>query len=151
MEPRHPRTLGTYGRRIYDYEPDRWGSVPLSTRRDHNNLLHWRVLQADQRDLLFFEELRKLSPRLSEETIRIQLRTKTFVSSAIIMNLEEEAASVDQEADSCVICQGEYKNQEQIGILDCMHEYRADCLKKWLLAKNVCPLCKSEAMKTRRN
>ncbi|KAL6347510.1 hypothetical protein AAG906_026032 [Vitis piasezkii] len=40
----------------------------------------------------------------------------------------------------------EYENEEKIGFLDCGHEYHADCLKKWVLVKNVCPLCKAPAM-----
>ncbi|GKV16427.1 hypothetical protein SLEP1_g27069 [Rubroshorea leprosula] len=60
----------------------------------------------------------------------------------------QKAAPVDLEADSCIVCQEEYKNQEKIGTLDCGHEYHADCLKKWLLVKNVCPICKTEALAT---
>ena len=53
---------------------------------------------------------------------------------------------MDQENDSCIICQEEYENEEKIGFLDCGHEYHADCLKKWVLVKNVCPLCRAPAM-----
>ena len=42
--------------------------------------------------------------------------------------------------------QDEYKNKENIGILRCGHEYHADCLRRWLLEKNVCPMCKSIAL-----
>lgn len=41
---------------------------------------------------------------LSEETIAGQLRTRTNVSSAPIIN-PGETASVHQEAESCIICQ----------------------------------------------
>lgn len=44
--------------------------------------------------------------------------------------------------------QEEYKNMEKIGTLNCGHEYHAECLKKWLHVKNVCPICKSEALTT---
>lgn len=46
------------------------------------------------------------------------------------------------------VLQDDYKSQEKIGILDCGHEYHANCLQKWLLVKNVCPICKSEALTT---
>lgn len=42
--------------------------------------------------------------------------------------------------------QENYKNQDQIATLDCRHEYHAECLKKWLVIKNICPVCKSEAL-----
>ena len=78
------------------------------------------------------------SNRLCEESITKGLKTRTFK--------ESEAASMDEEHDCCVICQDGYQNDEKIGFLDCGHEYHADCLKNWLLRKNVCPLCKAPAI-----
>ncbi|KAJ1379273.1 Zinc finger, RING-type [Sesbania bispinosa] len=75
------------------------------------------------------------------------IEDKTYLTPAAAINVEE-AASDDQETDSCIICQDEFKDQEKIGVLRCEHEYHADCLKKWLLVKNVCPICKSEALTT---
>ena len=49
--------------------------------------------------------------------------------------------------NACVcFSQEEYKNKENIGILRCEHEYHADCFRRWLLEKNVCPMCKSVAL-----
>lgn len=42
--------------------------------------------------------------------------------------------------------QTDYEKQEKIGTLDCGHEYHADCVKRWLLVKNTCPICKSSAL-----
>ncbi|XP_076926527.1 uncharacterized protein LOC143589729 [Bidens hawaiensis] len=39
----------------------------------------------------------------------------------------------------------EYKNGEKIGRMEkCGHEYHVDCIKKWVVMKKVCPICKSE-------
>ncbi|BAT76066.1 hypothetical protein VIGAN_01402200 [Vigna angularis var. angularis] len=40
----------------------------------------------------------------------------------------------------------EYKNKEEIGILQCGHEYHGECIKRWLHEKNVCPMCKSKGL-----
>ncbi|KAF5460950.1 hypothetical protein F2P56_020782 [Juglans regia] len=113
---------------------------------DHHRDMRLDIEHMSYEDLLALgEQIGNVSTGLSEETVTSQLRTKTYLSSATVINLEE-AASLDHEADSCIICQDEYKNQEKIGILDCGHDYHADCLKKWLLVKNVCPICKSEAL-----
>ncbi|KAK3022554.1 hypothetical protein RJ639_047492 [Escallonia herrerae] len=69
------------------------------------------------------------------ETISQHLRTRTHVKAA------------NQEPEICVICQVEYEDDETIGGLQCGHEYHADCVKKWLLKKNVCPLCNATALK----
>ncbi|CAF2055730.1 unnamed protein product [Brassica oleracea] len=39
-----------------------------------------------------------------------------------------------------------FKNEKKIATLDCGHEYHAECLEKWLIVKNLCPICKSEAL-----
>ncbi|GKB58779.1 E3 ubiquitin protein ligase RING1 [Tanacetum coccineum] len=44
---------------------------------------------------------------------------------------------------SCSVCLEKYKEGEELRILHCSHEFHADCIKIWLLCKNVCPLCKA--------
>ncbi|XP_059443936.1 probable E3 ubiquitin-protein ligase ZFP1 isoform X2 [Corylus avellana] len=176
MGHRHPGSVPPTGLRIYRHH--RGGFMPEATLRHRNlphlrvlqadetaildmpefyqvgNLMdHHRDMRLDIEDMSYEEllalgeQIGSVSTGLSEETVTSQLKTKSYLSSATVINLEE-AASVDQEADSCIICQDEYKNQEKIGILDCGHDYHADCLKKWLVLKNVCPICKSEALTT---
>lgn len=50
------------------------------------------------------ERIGNVSTGLSEEAISNQLKTKTYLAHATSVN-EEEAASNDQETDSCMICQ----------------------------------------------
>ncbi|KHG18563.1 E3 ubiquitin ligase BIG BROTHER -like protein [Gossypium arboreum] len=118
-----------------------------------NLIDHHRDMRLDIEDMSY-EELLALGERignvntgLSEEMIRRKLKTRSYSTFATNINLEE-AAPVEQEPDFCTICQEDYKNQEKIGTLDCGHEYHASCLRKWLLLKNVCPICKSEALAT---
>ncbi|XP_057457601.1 probable E3 ubiquitin-protein ligase ZFP1 [Lotus japonicus] len=113
---------------------------------DHHRDMRLDIEDMSYEDLLALgERIGNVSTGLSEEAISNQLKTKTYLAHATSVN-EEEAASNDQETDSCMICQDEFKNQEEIGILRCEHEYHAECLRKWLLVKNVCPICKSEAL-----
>ncbi|GAV64031.1 zf-RING_2 domain-containing protein [Cephalotus follicularis] len=171
---RLPGSIPPTGLRIY--RPHRVGDLPDSTLRYRNfphlrvlpsdevamlempdfyelgNLFdHHRDMRLDIEDMSY-EELLALGERignvntgLSEEAIENQLKTRSYLSSPISINLEEAACS-DDEPDSCIICQEDYKNKEKIEILNCGHEYHANCLKKWLLLKNVCPICKSEAL-----
>ncbi|WVZ02114.1 hypothetical protein V8G54_022920 [Vigna mungo] len=71
---------------------------------------------------------------LSEDIIARYMQIKSYL---LPENLE------NHEYDICIICQDEYKNKEEIGILQCGHEYHAECVKRWLHEKNVCPMCKS--------
>ncbi|KHG03263.1 E3 ubiquitin ligase BIG BROTHER-related -like protein [Gossypium arboreum] len=122
------------------------GAVPETSLRYHN-LPHLRVIPPDEL-LALGERIGKVNTGLSEETIRSKLKTRTYSTFVTNINLEE-VAPINQEPDSCIICQEDYKNQEKIGTLDCGHEYHAGCLSKWLFVKNVCPICKSEALTTK--
>ncbi|PON92786.1 43kDa postsynaptic protein [Trema orientale] len=170
---RHAGTAPPTGIRIY--RPHRGVNPDNTLRQQH--LAHLRFLRTDEVAILeipdfyevgdfpdhhsdmrldiedmSYEELLALGERignvntgLSEETIMSQLMTTTYLSSRISLSLVE---ADDKDADCCIICQDDYKNFEKIGILNCGHEYHAECLKKWLLIKNVCPICKSEALTT---
>ncbi|KAF8034615.1 hypothetical protein BT93_C0809 [Corymbia citriodora subsp. variegata] len=118
-----------------------------------NHIDHHRDMRMDIEDMSY-EELLALGERigsvntgLSEETISSQLKTRRHMLPLNSINLEE-VPSLEKEAASCIICQDAYEHQDQIGTLNCGHEYHADCLKKWLLVKNVCPVCKSEGLPT---
>ncbi|WVZ03383.1 hypothetical protein V8G54_024189 [Vigna mungo] len=96
-------------------------------------------------DGMSYEELLELSEwindnskrGLSEDIITKHMQTKSYL-------LPENLG--DQESDICIICQDEYKNKEEIGILQCGHEYHAECIKRWLHEKNICPICKSKGL-----
>lgn len=93
------------------------------------------------------EQIGTVKTGLSEEVIVSHLKTRSFSSSVTPCNLERAACS-DHKTDFCVICQSNYDDQESIGTLKCGHEYHADCVKKWLIMKNNCPICKSTALLT---
>lgn len=50
---------------------------------------------------------------------------------------------LDKVEGVCAICLEEYKEYESISTLICSHEFHADCIRRWMLHKNICPLCKS--------
>ncbi|MFS7980417.1 putative transcription factor C2H2 family [Helianthus anomalus] len=112
---------------------------------------HHRDLRLDI-DHMSYEELLALGEQigsagsgLSDDFILLHLETRAFVSSKSSSEPEDET-SADQELNSCVICQTNYDDEEQIGVLDCGHEYHVECVKKWLVVKNTCPICKSTAL-----
>lgn len=45
----------------------------------------------------------------------------------------------------CVICQAEFKND--IGTLECRHEYHTGYIKQWLLSKNDYLICRAFSLK----
>ncbi|KAL3621145.1 hypothetical protein CASFOL_036057 [Castilleja foliolosa] len=94
-------------------------------------------------DNMSYEELLALEDRignvstgLSEERIRVSLKNRKFESLRILPNMEP-----------CCVCQENYINGDKIGTLDCGHEFHTSCIKQWLTLKNLCPICKTTALK----
>lgn len=50
--------------------------------------------------------------------------------------------------DFVIVMQEEYENGDDIGSLDCGHDFHTCCIKEWLTQKNLCPICKMTALST---
>ncbi|KAJ9560091.1 hypothetical protein OSB04_005251 [Centaurea solstitialis] len=90
-------------------------------------------------DNMSYEELLALEERignvntgLTEEKISKHLKQKQYV-----------AVPGQPDAEPCCVCQEEYKNGDDLGTLECGHEFHHGCIKQWLQHKNSCPICKS--------
>lgn len=91
-------------------------------------------------DLLEMEEqMGRVNVGLSEETISKNLKTS-------IANVDHSKEKEEDQGEICVVCQREYEGNETVATLHCGHCYHANCIKEWLLHKNVCPICKSTAL-----
>ncbi|XP_059456340.1 E3 ubiquitin-protein ligase MBR2-like isoform X2 [Corylus avellana] len=96
---------------------------------------------------LQFEELLALEDHignvgigLSEEAILANLRQRKYE----FITLESPA-----EKEPCCICQEEYVDGDDLGKLDCGHDFHFTCVKQWLVLKNSCPICKKMALACR--
>ncbi|KAK4337878.1 hypothetical protein RND71_042365 [Anisodus tanguticus] len=97
-------------------------------------------------DNMSYEELLALEERignvctgLSEETILSRLKQHKYICIKIKDPVDSEP---------CCICQEEYKDGEDLGALECGHDFHADCIKQWLKHKNLCPVCKTTGLNT---
>lgn len=91
-------------------------------------------------DLLALEErMGDVSTGLKEETIMKFMKQRNYSS------VTTEGSS---KIEPCCICQEEYTTGETIGTLNCGHDFHTNCVRQWLLKKNVCPICKTVALHT---
>ncbi|KAL0323027.1 UNVERIFIED_CONTAM: putative E3 ubiquitin-protein ligase RHG1A [Sesamum angustifolium] len=97
-------------------------------------------------DNMSYEELLALEERignvctgLNEETIMSRLKQQKFIG---------KKADDQSETEPCSICREEYKDGEDIGTLECGHDFHRDCIKQWLMHKNLCPICKTTGLTT---
>ncbi|XP_019098062.1 PREDICTED: LOW QUALITY PROTEIN: probable E3 ubiquitin-protein ligase RHG1A [Camelina sativa] len=96
-------------------------------------------------DNMSYEELLALEERIgdvctgvNEETISNRLKQRKYKSNT----------KSPQDAEPCCICQDEYTEGEDMGTLECGHEFHSQCIKEWLKQKNLCPICKTTGLNT---
>ncbi|XP_020572056.1 probable E3 ubiquitin-protein ligase RHG1A [Phalaenopsis equestris] len=104
---------------------------------------HWRL----DVDNMTYEELLELGDKighvstgLMEEEIACSIRkAKHTMFDRLFSNVTDR---------KCSICQEEFEMNIEVGKLGCGHSYHPYCIKKWLLQKNACPVCKTSVTKT---
>jgi hypothetical protein len=50
-------------------------------------------------------------------------------------------STTSKKYDTCCICTDNYKNNDNVSVLDCGHIYHATCIKEWGKYKSSCPVC----------
>ncbi|CAA0819596.1 RING/U-box superfamily protein [Striga hermonthica] len=106
----------------------------MANRHDRHRDMRLDIDNMSYEELLALgERIGHVSTGLNEGTIMSRLKQTKYVKRA-----EEDQA----ETEPCSICREEYINGENLGILDCGHEFHRDCIKQWLGHKNLCPICK---------
>lgn len=106
-------------------------------RLDVDNMTYEELLDLEER-------IGNVSTGLSEETVLKCLKRSAYYSG--IESSADEASKKQPEDELCSICREEYKDNEELGILDCGHIHHSHCIRKWLLLKNLCPICKKTAL-----
>ncbi|CAN6470375.1 unnamed protein product [Victoria cruziana] len=114
------------------YGSDNFVDRHRDMRLDIDNMSYEELLALE-------DQIGDVSTGLSEELISIRLKQKTYVVS-------KKAKEKLEEDETCIVCQEEYENHDELGTLDCGHDYHFACIRQWLLLKNVCPICKATAL-----
>ncbi|TVU07765.1 hypothetical protein EJB05_41134 [Eragrostis curvula] len=88
------------------------------------------------------EEIGSVSTALSEEQFAKSVNRSVYK----VINSERELNKVAVDDVKCSICQEEYIEGEEIGRMQCDHQYHVCCIHEWLRQKNWCPICKASAI-----
>ncbi|KAI8528656.1 hypothetical protein RHMOL_Rhmol12G0164400 [Rhododendron molle] len=99
----------------------------------------WRI----DVDSMSYEELLELSERIGN--------VNTGLKEDEIVHCLRKAKHMDnlfsplpkEMEQKCSICQEDYQANEETGKLECGHFYHIQCIKQWLVRKNMCPICKT--------
>ncbi|KAF8404999.1 hypothetical protein HHK36_009894 [Tetracentron sinense] len=101
-------------------------------RLDVDNMSYEEILALEER-------IGNVNTGLSEDTINKCLRQQKYLSIKM---------GAPSEVEPCCICQEEYVDGQDLGMLDCGHDFHTGCVKQWLMHKNLCPICKTTALVT---
>ncbi|XP_057850239.1 probable E3 ubiquitin-protein ligase RHG1A [Cryptomeria japonica] len=108
-------------------------------RLDVDNMTYEELLALEER-------IGNVSTGLTEETICKSLKKILYISGT--ESIAVESSKKQPEDELCSICREEYMDKDELGIIDCGHIHHSHCIKKWLLMKNLCPICKKTALNT---
>lgn len=64
------------------------------------------------------------------------------VSLSVAESIASQLQHDDENFYGCTICLTEYKSDDQVVHLPCIHSYHAICVQSWLKHKNSCPTCR---------
>eukprot|EP00250_Pteridium_aquilinum_P015545 c22640_g1_i1 orf=157-1989(-) len=119
-----------------------YSGVDWADIHDQHSNMRLDVDNMSYEELLALEErIGNVNTGLSEDNVDKCLKTCTHSCSDVTTS---EVNS--QESDvKCSICQEEYMEGDELGHLECGHNYHTACIKQWLLLKNQCPICKAAA------
>ncbi|RDX78955.1 putative E3 ubiquitin-protein ligase RHG1A, partial [Mucuna pruriens] len=101
-------------------------------RLDVDNMSYEELLALEER-------IGNVSTGLSEETVLKLLKQRKHSI--------EKGSQIDAE-EPCCVCQEDYGDGDDIGTLDCGHDFHSNCIKQWLMHKNLCPICKTTGLAT---
>lgn len=112
----------------------------MAEMHDRHRDMRLDVDNMSYEELLALEEqIGDVSTGLSEETIFELMKQQKYMSIA--------TRSSSPDVEPCCVCQEEYVDGDDLGILDCGHEFHTSCIKQWLTQKNLCPVCKTTALR----
>ncbi|KAL5752991.1 hypothetical protein ACOSQ2_023498 [Xanthoceras sorbifolium] len=99
----------------------------------------YREMVGNQELLELEEEIGPVTIGLNSDSILVHLRQRKYQPISI-------EAGAPAEGDFCCVCQEEYVVGDDIGKLDCGHEYHPNCISQWLVLNNTCPICKARGL-----
>ncbi|UJR10237.1 hypothetical protein I4U23_014450 [Adineta vaga] len=58
------------------------------------------------------------------------------------------AGEVSATGKLCDICLNEYKSDDKLRTIPCLHQFHCKCIDKWLKKNSKCPMCRSDLRKS---
>ncbi|XP_010244922.1 PREDICTED: uncharacterized protein LOC104588612 [Nelumbo nucifera] len=103
----------------------------IENLHDHYGDMRLDVDNMSYEELLALEEhIGNVNTGLSEEAIMNHLKKSRYI----------KFSEIDGPKEACSICQEEYTGEDELGNLECGHDFHTTCITQWLRCKNLCPI-----------
>ena len=121
----------------------RGGSNNLRSMRSTTSRFHLALMQRDftADDYEILQQLDEGIVRANEGASERELRRLPLCRMTA-----SDLAGGPAAGKSCAICLANFKLNEDIKSLPCLHRYHQNCIDKWLRHKAICPVCKFPAV-----
>ena len=101
----------------------------------------------DNSNMRLFSRLREDSEDSEDDDNDDDNNIMNLDSDSEEINLPEnkllDISKLQNENKKCVICIEEYKDEDLVTNLPCVHMFHTACLRKWIKYKKICPICRS--------
>ncbi len=131
------------------FSPEDYQALQAAMMEDDDQLAQLNdQVDEDEGDGSAYETLLDLSERIGDvKAERWSWRAPHEIAKlpSFVFSRETTISAVTTRDDSeckCLVCQCEYENGEQLCRLPCQHTFHEDCVKPWLMKKDVCPYCR---------
>jgi len=106
-------------------------------------LIHW-ILTRLQTILLRCEDM-NTAPRYSNDQLQTHVvhNLDELVRNIIPFSIYTAKYANEESPRDCVICLGEFKDNDLGTLPLCSHSFHLECIEAWLRKKPNCPLCRS--------
>ncbi|KAI4318404.1 hypothetical protein MLD38_032111 [Melastoma candidum] len=99
-------------------------------------MMRWQAKHENSHDFFVFE------PFVHDGLAELHDKHRDMRLDVDNMSYEEELFALGERIGD------EYVNGDDIGILDCGHEFHSECITQWLAQKNLFPICKTTGLIT---
>ncbi|XP_015087669.2 probable E3 ubiquitin-protein ligase HIP1 [Solanum pennellii] len=100
-----------------------------------------RDSEVDRRNFIYQEVVERAISEL-EEHARAGFRAIPPLLNINLHVYEAANSTCSEPKEKCSVCLEEFCDKEELARIDCGHMYHMDCLKKWNLVVNTCPICR---------
>lgn len=104
--------------------------------RIHHGNLHGGI----DLDNMSYEDIIALQERMGD--VRPRGADIADVSRLPTEKFDQSSVPSGSEEAKCCICLEQFQSGNELRRLPCLHSFHAECVDKWLVINNACPVCR---------